>query len=86
MQLRITEIHILLRRLIQTKSHLTHLIGRSYPLKVIQALQGQPDLQGQRVLQDLQDLRVLQVQMDLLDLQALQVQQDLQDLRVQTQQ
>ena len=83
MQLPTTEIHISLRRRIQTKSRLTHLIGLYYPLKVIQGLQAQPVLpvrQVQRVQQGLRVLMVLQGQQDL------PVQPVLQGLQVQTQQ
>ena len=83
MQLPTTEIHISLRRRIQIKSRLTHLIGRSYPLKVIQGLQVQPVLPVRQVQQVQQGLRVLMV---LQDQQDLPVQQVLQGLQVQTQQ
>ena len=91
-----TETHISLRRRIQIKSRPTHLIGRSYPLRVIQGLRVRPD---RPALQDLPDRMVLQ---GPLALQARQVpqgrpdpqeiqglpdlldRQGLQDLRAQT--
>ncbi len=64
-----TETHISLRRRIQIKSRPTHLIGRSYPLRVIQGLRVRPD---RPALQDLPDRMVLQ---GPLALQARQVPQ-----------
>jgi hypothetical protein len=73
MQLLTMEIHILLRRRIPAKSHLTHLIGRYYLLRVIPA---QQDLQVQQVQQGRPALRVLMVQPDQPDRQVQQVQQE----------
>lgn len=65
MLLHTTETHISLRRHIQIKSHLTHLIGLSYPLRVIRGLRVLPDRPAPQVLPDrmvLQGPLALQVQ------------------------
>ena len=78
MLLHTTETHILLRRHIQIKSRLTHLIGLYYPLKVIQGLRVLPDRPAPQVLPDrmvLQGplaLQVLQVPQGRPDLQEIQ--------------
>jgi len=78
-----TETHISLRRRIQTKSRLTHLIGLYYPLRVIQGLQVLPDrpapqvLPDQMVLQGPLVLQVLQVPQGRPDPQEIQGRPDL---------
>ena len=57
MQLLTTETRISPQPHIQTKSHLTHLIGLYYPLRVIRGLQVLPDRPAPQVLPDRMDLQ-----------------------------